>query len=311
MNVLVTGGTGFIGRNLLEAISKKQWSPYVLVSDYDNIDMISNVDRVSFISAKEFLEGNYRTTNGRIMPTFDCCINLAAAGVSSQETLTNLVEGNFLYTIKVLERCKSLGVGKFIHIGSCFEYGQAQRPNLINEENKIDPFSMYGVTKAAASTLVISYGKVYDMPTVVLRPFGTYGKYENKNRLLPQIMKSLIKSKPLEMTSGDQIRDFMNVSDLVDAILSFATVTVFEKSAYNVCTSRALSVKDFALHVFDILGGDASLLRFGKIPKRSGEPDWIVGDNRELLKALNWIPSVDLEKGIQDTFEWFQKEHGG
>lgn len=311
MNVLVTGGTGFIGRNLLEAISAKQWSSYVLVSDYDNIDMVSNVDRIFFISAKEFLKANNRTTNGRTMPTFDCCINLAAAGVSRQETVTKLVEGNFIYTVKVLERCKSLGVGKFIHIGSCFEYGRTQKPDLIHEENKIDPFSMYGATKAAASTFVTSYGKVYDMPTVVLRPFGIYGKYESKSRLVPQLMESIMKSKPLKMTSGDQVRDFMNACDLVDVILSFATVPVFERSAYNVCASRALSVKDFALHVFDILGGDPSLLRFGEIQKRSGEPDWIVGDNRELLNALNWIPAFDLERGIQDTFDWFQKEHGG
>jgi nucleoside-diphosphate-sugar epimerase len=308
MNILITGATGFIGRNLLKAILEKKWNPYILLSSFDNAQNLKGISLDHIISSQAVFEGNFRTLNGETIPSFDAIINLAASGVVSNVDLDELVGGNIIYTAKVLEFSRKIGTKKFIHIGSCSEYAVCPEQTLISENHPIAPFTMYGATKAAASVLVSSFSRINGFSAIIARPFNVFGIWESPKRLVPQVISGILGNRQVKLSEGTQFRDFIYVEDVAKAIIEIAQSGENLYGAYNLCTGNATSVRRLVETICDVLGKGHDLMKFGVIEMKQGENLWMVGDNKRIISDTNWKPEHSLEEGIIKTYEWLKQE---
>ena len=308
MNVLVTGATGFIGRNLLKVMYRKNWNAYVLRSDYDDIRMLPEESLDHVISSHDAFEGNFKTIVGKSLPDFDVVIHLAASGVVSNADFDQLVSGNIVYTSRVLQFSRRINSKRFIHVGSCSEYAPSEKEEFITESHPIAPTSMYGATKAAASALVSSFSRIHGFSAIIVRPFNVFGVWESPRRLVPQIINGILGNSQVNLSKGTQLRDFIFVEDVATAIIEIAQSEEDLYGAYNLCTGKATSVRRFVETICDVLGKGHDLMKFGVIEMKQGENLWMVGDNKRIISDTNWKPGYSLEEGIIKTYEWLKQE---
>jgi len=311
MNVLITGATGFIGANLVRTTLAKRWNTYAIIRPNSiNMWRLRGVENLKIIDKRSFMKGNLKTINGNILPQFDVCFHLAASGVSSpNKNYLELIEGNIIYTLKILEFCLANRTKKIIHIGSCFEYSQVEKFVKIHETHPLKPFSMYGATKASASIIASTFSKITGLPIMLLRLFGVFGKYESRNRLVPQVIHSLETKQVLELTPGNQVRDFLYVQDVVDAMLLVAENGPSTFEEYNLCSSNGITVKEFVQTICRVAKGNFNLMNFGSLDYRPGEPMWIVGDNSKFCSDFGWKPKYTIEEGIAETIKWYKNKN--
>ncbi len=189
-------------------------------------------------------------------------------------------------------------VKRFIHIGSCSEYGSKQ--HAISENEFLEPTAIYGVTKAAASLLVQERSKALGLEALVLRAFGMWGPLEGAYRLIPQVIDSCLKKYPLDLTDCGQIRDYTFVSDVADAIASMTTISSFPTSEIiNVGSGRPILLKEFVLSVARQLSGEG-LMRFGVLARRPTEMPMLVA-SCEKWNSYHLPPIVKttIEEGVK------------
>jgi nucleoside-diphosphate-sugar epimerase len=117
--------------------------------------------------------------------------------------------------------------------------------------------------------------------------------------LVPSLIASLRRNERLRLTAGAQVRDFLHVDDVVEALISAAKCKLPRFRVYNICSGYPTPIRDVALHVARLLDRRASLLDFGALPYRSDEQMWLVGSNRRFVDASGWVPKILLEAGLE------------
>jgi dTDP-6-deoxy-L-talose 4-dehydrogenase (NAD+) len=140
----------------------------------------------------------------------------------------------------------------------------------------------------ACEDLLKVYSKILGIRLITIRPFSLYGKYENPQRIGPLVLDSLARGLPLELTAGEQIRDYMDVCDLADAIYS---LIINEKKlkdgdVFNICSGSQISLKNFILIIADAFNLDKTLLLFGRKQYRQNESLFFAGNNAKLLGVI-------------------------
>jgi Nucleoside-diphosphate-sugar epimerases len=318
LKILVTGGTGFIGSNLIKDLLIRDYDVYALVrknsslgfnrlSHYKNINYIYAEDLFSGINrdlAAESVEGVKAQKN---LPTFDICFHLAAYGVDyKQQNLNELIDGNIKYTMNLLEFCRRNKTKKFINTGSCFEYGFNEGKKL-SEKDVLNPQTYYSLMKVATEKMANLYSESNYINLITVRPFGVFGENEGFHRLVPQLMKTVIRNEPLDITFGNQIRDYLYIRDLIDAYITLALTDVPFYESYNICSGREVKIKDLALKLSEITGCSMGLFKFGSIPYRKNEIMYFVGDNSKIQKYTGWRPKYTIEDGLKKTYEWYKE----
>jgi nucleoside-diphosphate-sugar epimerase len=141
------------------------------------------------------------------------------------------------------------------------------------------------------------------VPFVGVRLFGAYGPGEAPYRLLPYLCERLRRGEAVDLTPGEQVRDFTFVQDVVDGLVRFAGVAGAAEFV-NLCSGRGVRVRDVATMAAETLGADPELLRFGARPARGDEPTWLVGSVDRMREVLGWVPPTSLEDGIRLTCEY-------
>ena len=149
------------------------------------------------------------------------------------------------------------------------------------------------------------------IPFVTLRLFHVYGPGEADHRLTPYLMSSLTAGCVADLSSGDQVRDFLFVDDVADAfIAALSSGRMIADSAYNVCSGIPVSVRHVSQMFCDTLGCSHDMLRFGALPARPDEAPWVVGDGTLFEKATGWRPEHTLEQGLRKTMSLSRTEGG-
>ena len=146
---------------------------------------------------------------------------------------------------------------------------------------------------------------------VVLRPFGVFGEDEGRHRFFPQVIEKLSKGLPVQMTRGEQIRDYVYVEDLIDAYIMAAVVPLKNVvEIINIGSGKGVSLKEIALNIAKQIGADENLLQFGTLPYRPDEMMYLVADNKKAKTILGWTPKTSLEKGIENMIKWYEQRGG-
>jgi UDP-glucose 4-epimerase len=292
---LVIGGTGFIGSALLRR----------LVADGVDAHALMFRDRIprSVAAGTPLAAASSQVADlahAFAGPPFDAVFHLAAAGVDpASRSPEALLDGNLGLLTRVLESLHASPPGIIVYTGSCAEYSEPQQGTLIEEDWPTLPGSLYGAAKAASTIVGTALAQRLDMAFITLRLFHVFGPGEASYRLVPSLIDSLSRNQPLKLTAGCQVRDFLHIDDVVDALISAASCIAPRFSVFNVCSGRPTSVRDVALHLARLLDRPAALLNFGALPYRSDEQMWLAGSNRRFVEATGWAPKLALEEGLK------------
>jgi nucleoside-diphosphate-sugar epimerase len=299
--VLVTGAAGFLGSHLVPRLIEE--GAEVCVLDQPNARRWPLLDR-SVLAAS--LRADVRTlvepVHDPALGDIDAIFHLAAVGVMGDVgDVRQLVTGNIDGTLAVLLAAERLG-SRLVYCGSCFEYGSGDR---WSEDALPAPTTEYGAAKAAGWLLVNAFAHRTGIEVVSLRPFTMYGPMEPPSRLVPSVVRHALAGRPIDLTPGDQRRDFVFVSDAVDAFIAAATTDDAVGGTFNVCTGSPATVRDVVRRVLQCTGS-RSEARFGALSYRPTELAVLSGDPTHAEHVLKWRARVSLDDGLARTIDWFR-----
>ncbi|MFA6808978.1 MAG: dTDP-glucose 4,6-dehydratase, partial [Eubacteriales bacterium] len=225
MNLLITGGAGFIGSNFIRYIL--QTYPNYLVINYDSLTYAGSLSNISDFQKYPnyfFIKGDIRNkelvAKTVLAHKINCIINFAAE-THVDRSISNptlFVETNVCGTCNLLEAALKYHISKYIQISSDEVYGSSNMQSF-TENSPLLPNSPYSASKAGADVLVRSYNKTYDLPVNIVRSSNNYGQYQHTEKFIPKMITNALKNKPLPLYGdGLHIRDWLHVRDNCSAI---------------------------------------------------------------------------------------------
>ena len=301
--VLVTGASGFIGSHLVKRLLELGSHVTVLLRPSSNAWRIRDVlDRVKVLPGDlGRLDPEERSSH---LSKVQIVYHMAAAGVDpSERDAAVIVQTNVTGTLRALQLARLLEVDRFVYCGSCSEYTPGE---LLSEDSVSAPTSEYAASKSAGWLLTQAFSARYGLPVVSLRPFNVYGPFEAGYRLVPYTITSCLRSTDIELTGGEQARDFVFIDDVVEAFLSVAAVSEAVGGTFNVCTGKSTSIKEIVSTTVELTASAARPL-FGAIPYRDTETWILSGDPARAEKHLGWTARTGLNEGLAKTIQWFRK----
>lgn len=304
-NILITGGCGFIGANLVKMLAGSNHKLTV----YDNFSR----GKASYLDNKldvEIIEGDIRdekliqqTSDGK-----DVIVHLAAYGsvVESVQSPEENYSVNVFGTFSVLQAAKTADVKKvvFASTGGAL-IGNALPP--VNEQSVPRPISPYGASKLAGEGYCCAFANSYDMSIIALRFANVVGPVSwHKKGAVTAFFKAILDQKPIVIYGdGSATRDFLYVTDLCRGICSAINADKERFNVYHLASGNEVSVSDLAKLVIKVAGVPEHPVIYE--PKRKGEVEKNFA-NYELAKTeLGFSPEYDLEQALVETWDWIQK----
>lgn len=300
--VAVTGSTGFIGMHLLCGLHAVG-AEIVAIAAADK--HIERLDTLPFPVERVIVDDRCNVGDAIRRAKAEYVIHLSAfvSTARSLYALDETLRENLLPTISLLMAATETKVARVILMGSCEEYSQKTAP--FDTALATDPSSPYGASKAAATAYARMFTNSFRLPTMVLRPSVVYGPGQSDRMLISQVMKAMSENRTVEVTGGEQTRDFIYVEDVVTAIIRSLTVPLTEGGVWNIGSGEVVTVRD-CLERIERITGRTGLIEYGKRPYSEGEIFQYELRVRETYAAFDWKPSVTLEDGLRKTWESFR-----
>jgi UDP-glucose 4-epimerase len=304
MRVLITGGAGFLGAALANRLVESDGGHTVLV-----LDDLSAGDARRLAPRVLLSRGDVRDVPKlwTLLQGVDCVYHLAAR-VRVPESIHYPSDYNAVNvggTVAVMEAMRDTGVRRVVFASSGALYGeQAHQP--IDERQRPNPNSPYGVSKIAAEYYVSTLGALYGIETVSLRVFNAYGPGQDLPPSYPPVIPHLLKQAQtggslVILGDGTQTRDFVYVDNVVDALLLAATATDVNRAVINIGSGQEVSVNELAALVGRVTGKRVNVLHNRT---QSGGVSRLVADVRLAQELLGWAPRTSLEQGLHLTLEY-------
>jgi nucleoside-diphosphate-sugar epimerase len=294
--ILVTGASGFIGGHLARSLVRQ------------GFDVVRVFHRADFAEDKRFQRLDLRDTAAMQklfrQYQFSAVFHLAAAGVSAErENFDELVEVNTLGTAALARTALAYRVERFIHVGSGFEYRPQAR--AIDESTPLGPPNLYGASKAAGWMLLDSLCRLEGLPLVTFRPFSVYGPGENPSKLVPYVIQQAMRREPIRLTLGNQVRDYVFVEDVVEALRKGLTGPAAAGQVYNIGAGpeEARSIRQLVEEILALMDAPLKLCWFDRANRSRRDPPYMVCDPTKAHMELGWRPRVRLEEGLGRTIE--------
>ncbi|MCK4736034.1 MAG: NAD(P)-dependent oxidoreductase [Methanophagales archaeon] len=306
--IFLTGASGFIGSHLLKRLTKEGCEVHISVRKSSSLWRIEDVVDNCICHTIDLTDSDgVKSSIKKIKPAI--IFHLAAYGVDyRKQNIHQAVDVNINASVNLFESFLENRGFRFVHTGSCFEYGYKNTP--ISEEDLPNPTSVYGITKAAAVQLLSLMSKQSQHGNlVILRPFGIFGELEGIHRFFPQVIDKLSRCLTVQITGGEQVRDYIYVEDLIDAYLMAAVVPVQNRvEIINIGSGKGITLKEIALCIAKQLGANENLLQFGAIPYRPDEMMYLVANIEKAKGILGWKPKTSLEKGIENMIRGYKRK---
>ncbi len=281
---LVTGNTGFLGKNLVPELRKH------------------GIEAVGYSSGQgnDILDAPQLSQATR---NVDIVYHLAAYAKPA-ESLQNpslAVDVNVGGTLNVLEACRKNNF-LLIYPSSCEIYGDSREP--ITEQHELNPPNPYAASKAAADRLCYSFARTYKIKVASLRLFNPYGAHQQLNKIIPTFYSQAVRGKPITVYgNGTDTRDYTYISDITRALLMAPKLP--SGKAVNICTGTALTNMQVAKMVKD-LTGSASPITTTDYPPLFGGIKHQIGSNSKAKQLLGWQPETKFEEGLDKTIRWLR-----
>jgi UDP-glucose 4-epimerase len=306
--LLVTGGAGFIGSELVRHLAAR--GERVLVVDNlvngkrDNVaDVLSDRVELAEVDVRALEAVRPRLRSVKVI------YHLACLGVrhSVHSPLENH-EVNATATLRLLAEAREAGVPRFVYVSSSEVYGTARWAPM-TEEHPTFPCTVYGASKLAGECYTRAYFRTYGYPTVVVRPFNTYGPRSHhegdSGEVIPKFLLRCLAGKPMVVFGdGAQTRDFTYVSDTAAGILLAGESETAIGETVNLGSGSEVRIDDLARLVAQVAGRPAASVEHDA--PRPGDVLRLCADMSRAREALGYAPTVPLEEGLRRLLAWYE-----
>jgi len=309
-STVVTGGAGFIGSELVRQLIAAG-SPVVVIDNLVN----GKRENLAGVNGRiTLLEYDIRDVSAYapILREADVVYHLACLGVrhSVHSPLDNH-DVNATGTLQLLEASRAAGVPKFVYVSSSEVYGTAQRVPM-TEDHPTFPSTVYGGSKLAGEAYTRAYHRTYGFPTVVVRPFNTYGPrchHEgDSGEVIPKFMLRCLADRPMVIFGdGTQTRDFTYVSDSARGIILAGSTAEAVGRTLNLGSGCELSINDLARTVAEITERPAAEVVHDEA--RPGDVLRLYADMSQARSLLGYEPQVPLEQGLAMLLDWYRSRN--
>ncbi|MDP7248305.1 MAG: dTDP-glucose 4,6-dehydratase [Planctomycetota bacterium] len=312
MNILVTGGAGFIGSNFVR---------YILDA-HDDFRVI-NLDKLTYAGNLENLKDvesnqNYEFVRGDIcnadlvshllrQRSISAVINFAAESHVDRSIAgaAEFVRTNIQGTLNLLDRAREQGVDRFLQVSTDEVYGSLGDTGAFTESSPLQPHNPYSASKVSADLLVLSYHHTFGMPVLITRCSNNYGPYQFPEKLIPLMISNAMEGKPLPVYGdGKNVRDWIHTLDHSKAI---EAVLLQGKpgETYNIGSENEWANIDLVRHIVELVGASEDLITFVK--DRPGHDRRYAIDASKARAELGWAPQIRFEEGLADTVDWYKQ----
>ena len=316
MNILITGGAGFIGSNFCQ----------YAVNKYPNDNFIC-LDALTYAGNMENLKDVLKNTNFTFVKGDICDINLIdelfqqycfdivinfAAETDVDRSIENssaFIKTNVIGVQVLLDVCKKYGIKRFHQVSTDEVYGDLSLDDEIKfyENSPLKPSNPYSASKAAADMLVIAYNRTYGVPITISRSSNNYGKHQHIEKLIAGTITKALQDKKITIHgTGEYVRDWLYVLDNCEAI---DLIVRYGKNGeiYNIGANNELSNIKVVNKILKYLNKDKSLIVY--VDNRLGQDIRYALDISKIQKQLNWRPRHDFEKSLYQTIEWYKSKY--
>lgn len=229
----------------------------------------------------------------------DLCVHLAWYAVPGKYLAAPENVECVAGSLRLLRALAQSGCRRAVFVGSCFEYEFGPEP--LREDGPVQPQSLYAAAKLSTRLMGEQLARIQGTEFVWARLFYLYGPFEDRRRLVPSVVDSLLRGEPVDVTQGMQVRDFLHVADVASALVALALSNA--TGVVNVGSGRPVTVRQ-VVSTLESLVGRPGLVRFGARPDNPTDPPCVCADNRKLVAATGWSPAHDLESGLRHTIDW-------
>lgn len=310
--VLVTGAGGFIGSHLTERLIHEgaQVRALVRYTSTGSVGWLHELPK----DAAEIIKGDVtdRDSVGEAMRNVDVVFHLAALiGIPYSYLQPHAyVKVNVAGTLVVLQAARECGVARVVHTSTSEVYGSAQTVP-ISEHHPLQPQSPYAATKTGADKLVESFHASFDLPTVIVRPFNTYGPRQSQRAIIPTIMAQCLTSKTVHLGNAYPSRDFNYVDNTVEGFLAAASEEKALGKTINIGSGQEIRISELVQRIAAIVGRPVDIVTASDRQRpAASEVDRLLADNQLARELLQWEPRVPFDEGLSRTLAW-TRDHLG
>lgn len=310
MNLLVTGGCGFIGSNLVRHL--RQVRPEWKIVNLDKLTYAGNLENLKDLEhdAKHvFVRGdiNDKALLAGLFPThaIDAVMHLAAESHVDRSILgpEEFIVANVLGTQILLEAARAAKVKRFVQVSTDEVYGSLGPTGAFSETSPLQPSSPYSASKTSADLIALAWHHTFGMDVVVTRCSNNYGGFQFPEKLIPLMVDNALKDKPLPVYGdGANVRDWLHVEDHCSALLA-----ALEKGrageVYNIGGNSERQNIQIVKRILELTGKSEALIKYVK--DRPGHDRRYAIDPTKIRTELHWTPKHTFEQGLEETVKWY------
>ena len=281
--ILVTGSSGFIGKNLVKVLNEKRAN--VVAIDINSVDIknwqairdIGYVDIIYHLAAITYVPFSHKNPR----KTYD--VNVGG-------------------TLNMLELCRLNNIKKIIFTSSYVFGNPKYLP--IDEHHPLNPQNPYARSKLIGEELCRAYHEDYGVRCVILRPFNIYGEYQNENFLIPYIVKQILEKRRVILKDPEPKRDFLYIDDLIDAYIKAVDYNKSDFETFNIGYGESYSVEEIVSKIIKICGKEIDVKYLNQ--RRDNEILNCVADITKAKEELNWLPKIAIDNGLRKIFNFMK-----
>lgn len=296
MRILVTGGSGFLGQWVVSALVEAGHEVYACgrnpprsvgasTLQLDMLEPAAAARAIGWSRPDTVLHLAWYVEHGKFWQAPDNLDWVAAS-------------------LRLAAAAAKMNVRRFVGVGTCMEYDIGAGSGALHEFDETRPTSLYAVSKDAVRRLLQAYCQANGIEFAWGRPFFTFGPHEQPDRLVASIATSLLSNRPALISSGLQVRDFLDVQSVGAALAALAVSRV--TGAVNLASGQGVTIAALAEGIWSALGGIGEL-RIGALPDRPNEPPRIVADVTRLREEVGFRPPLSLQAQLQRTADWWRQ----
>ena len=310
MNVLVTGGAGFIGSNFVR--QRRRTHPSDVLVVLDALTYAGNLSSLADLPGVTFVHGDI--CDGALVEQIlsqhriDAIVHFAAESHVDRSILGPgaFVRTNVVGTATLLEKARAAQIRRFVHVSTDEVYGDLGKDDPpFHEQTPLAPRSPYSASKASSDLLAFAWFETYQFPVLITRCSNNYGPYQFPEKLVPLMILNALSDTPLPVYGdGQNVRDWIHVEDHCTAV-----ACVLDRGrpgqVYNIGGRAERKNLEVFHAILQALGKPTSLIRY--VADRPGHDRRYAIDDRKIERELGWVRTHSFEEGLAATIAWYQQ----